>query len=153
MICLRTFCLYGRFVPPDVLSLRTFCLYGCFVPTDVLSHGHYVSGCFVSGRFVPGCFVSTDVLSPDVLSGHRYLTLASVGWSQFKFYWLTLLISTCIVYCQLFIVWLLFLSVLIFDTVFIWCSVFVRFNSFAQCLNRYMFCPDPGNVFQVFQSR
>jgi hypothetical protein len=31
----RMFCLYGRFVPPDVLSLRTFCLYGCFVPTDV----------------------------------------------------------------------------------------------------------------------
>jgi hypothetical protein len=86
MFCLWTFCLCGRFVPPDVLSLWTFCPYGRFVSTDVLSHGRYVSGCFVSGHFVSGRFVSgrfvsgrfvsgrfvpTDVLSPDVLSGHR----------------------------------------------------------------------------------
>ncbi len=43
MFCLRTFCLYGRFVPLDVLSLRTF------VPTDVLSLRTFCP----YGRFVP----------------------------------------------------------------------------------------------------
>jgi hypothetical protein len=71
----------GRFVPPNILSpqtfglpdilfLRMFCLYGRFVPKDVLSHRRYVSGCFVSGRFVSRRFVPTDVLSPKVSSGH-----------------------------------------------------------------------------------
>ncbi len=64
MFCLRTFCLYERFVPPDVLSLRTFCPYGCCVPTDVLSLRTFC----LYGRFVPWTFCPTDVMSPAVLS-------------------------------------------------------------------------------------
>jgi hypothetical protein len=62
-----------------------FCLYGRFVPTDVLSHGRYVSGCFDSGRFVSGRFVPTDVLSPDVLSGLR-VNYTSILTDNRKFY-------------------------------------------------------------------
>jgi hypothetical protein len=57
------FCLYGRFVPPDVLSLRTFCPYGRFVSTDVLSLRTFCPTDVMS----PGV-LSPDVLSPDVLS-------------------------------------------------------------------------------------
>jgi hypothetical protein len=62
------------------------------------------------------------------------------GWQpQFNLFWMTLfLISACIVYCQLFLVRLLFVSVLSFNSVFyslqcfcsIWffCSVFKLFS-------------------------
>ncbi len=63
MFCLRTFCLYGRFVPPDVLSLRTFCPYGRFVPTDVLS-----LRTFCPTDVMSPAVLSPDILSPDVLS-------------------------------------------------------------------------------------
>jgi hypothetical protein len=49
---------------PDVLSLRMFCLYGRFVPTDVLSLGRYVSS-----------VLSPDVLSPVVLSLRTFCLL------------------------------------------------------------------------------
>ncbi len=63
MFCLRTFCLYGRFVPTDVLSLRTFCLYGRFVSMDVLS-----LRTFCPTDVMSPAVLSRDVLSPDVLS-------------------------------------------------------------------------------------
>jgi hypothetical protein len=66
----------------DILSLRMFCLYGRFVPTDILSHGRYVSGCFVSGRFVCGRSVPTDVLSghhPTICPPERRVMLISAG--------------------------------------------------------------------------
>ncbi len=63
MFCLRTFCLYGRFVPPDVLFLRTFCPYGRFVSTDVLS-----LRTFCPTDVMSPAVLSPDVLSPDVLS-------------------------------------------------------------------------------------
>jgi hypothetical protein len=63
MFCLRTFCLYGCFVPTDVLSLRTFCPYGCLVPTDVLS-----LWTFCPTDVLSPAVLSPDVLSPDVLS-------------------------------------------------------------------------------------
>ncbi len=63
VLSLRTFCLYGHFVPPDVLSLRMFCPYGRLVSTDVLSLRTFCPTDFMS----PG-IMSPDVLSPDVLS-------------------------------------------------------------------------------------
>jgi hypothetical protein len=65
MFCLRTFCLYGRFVPTDVLSLRTFCPYGRFVSIDVLS-----LRMFCPTDVMSQAVLSRDVLSPDVLSRH-----------------------------------------------------------------------------------
>jgi hypothetical protein len=41
-----TFCPFGNFVAPDVLSLQTFCPCGRFVPV------RYVSGRYVCGHFV-----------------------------------------------------------------------------------------------------
>jgi hypothetical protein len=63
MFRLRTFCLYGRFVPPDVLSLRMFCPYGRFVSTDVLS-----LRTFCPTDVMSPAVLSPDVMSPDVLS-------------------------------------------------------------------------------------
>jgi hypothetical protein len=63
MFCLRTFCLYGRFVPPDVLSLRMFCPAGRFVFTDVLS-----LRTFCPTDIMSPAVLSPDILSPDVLS-------------------------------------------------------------------------------------
>ncbi len=57
-----------------------------------------------------------------------------------------LLISACIVYCQFLIV----PFTVSFNSV-----LFVRLGSFVQYSNysvHYIFCPDLGNVFQVFQS-
>ncbi len=63
MLCLRTFCPSGRFVPPDVLFLRMFCPYGRFVSMDVLS-----LRAFCPTDFMSPAVLSPDVLSPDVLS-------------------------------------------------------------------------------------
>jgi hypothetical protein len=63
MFCLWTFCLYGRFVPTEVLSLQTFCPYGRFVSTDVLS-----LRTFCPTDVMSPAVLSPDVLSPDVLS-------------------------------------------------------------------------------------
>ncbi len=63
MFCLRTFCLYVCFVPPDVLSLRMFCTYGRFVSTGVLS-----LRTFCPMDFMSPAVLSPDVFSPDVLS-------------------------------------------------------------------------------------
>ncbi len=47
----------------------------------------------------------------------------------------TLFISACIVYCQIYIVWLLFFQCFHLIQCFICCSAFVWFDSFVQCSN------------------
>jgi hypothetical protein len=56
MLCLRTFCPYGRFVS------------GHFVPTDVLSPDVLTHGRFVCWTFCPsGCFVPPDALQTAMI--------------------------------------------------------------------------------------
>ncbi len=63
----------------------------------------------------------------------------------------TLLINACIDYCQFLLFDFCLLQCFCLVQCFIQCSAFVRLDTlFSVRIIQYIFCPDPGNVFQVF---
>ncbi len=61
--------------------------------------------------------------------------------------------SVLVLFLASFVVRLLFVSMLFFDLVFFYAVLYVGFDSlFSVQIIQNMFCPDPGNVFQVFRS-